>query len=90
MEGVGLMKSLEVVNIYPSLARAWILHSHQRKIDLIKPRRYIAEVLAGRWNPEFHRDNPIIVRNDICLNGHHRLIAVLMLGKSIPCYVEFR
>ena len=84
------MKRLEKVSVTPALARAWIAHSHQRQIDLIKPRRYIADILSGQWVPEYHVDNPIIVRNNICLNGHHRLIAVLMLGKPIVCYVEFR
>lgn len=76
----------------PEMARRWIRRSHQRMVDLLKVRRMLDDLEEGRWDPETHRERPVIVSTtkQELADGHHRTYAVLMHGEPIPTYILYR
>ena len=81
---------MTVEQVTPEQAARWIRHSHQRPIDLLKCRMMLDDIEAGRWDPSRQDGTPVIVRGEVALDGHHRLVAILMLGEPLPCSVERR
>lgn len=77
-------------DVTPDLARQWIRVSHQRALDLLKPRRMIEDLEMGRWDPLNHQTRPVIVNSSGQLvDGHHRIQMVLMLDEPVPMYVLY-
>ena len=81
---------MTVEQVTPEQARRWIRHSHQRPVDLLKCRMMLDDVEAGRWDPSRQDGTPVIVRDEVALDGHHRLVAILMLGQPLGCVVTYR
>lgn len=79
-------------DVTPEMARRWIRHSHQRALDLVKPRKLLDDIAAGKWDPINHRRRPVVVSVDkeILADGHHRIQTVLMHGEPIPMYVLYK
>jgi hypothetical protein len=73
--------------VTPDDARRWLRHSHQRNIDLYKCRLMLNDIESNLWEPT--KQTPIIVSKSAgCIaDGHHRLITVLMLGRTLDCEV---
>ena len=78
-----------IEDVCPETARLWIRDTHQRRIDLLKCRRILNDIEAGTWDP-IGTTGPVIVRDNKCLDGHHRLLAVLMYGEPIQIAVQYR
>lgn len=79
----------ELEHVTPEDARRWIRSSHQRSIDLLKSRKMLDDLAEGRWDPSLHERRPVIVseKKQTLADGHHRIMAVLMLGEPIPLMV---
>lgn len=79
----------QIEQVAPSDARRWIRTSHQRSVDLLKVRKMLDDLADGRWDPSLHERRPVIVSESkqTLADGHHRIMAVLMLGEPIPLMV---
>lgn len=79
-------KSVQIVT--PKVARNWLAHSKQERLNLRRVRDYAALMDQGVWKPSIHRDTPIHIDKNKLKNGHHRLVAVLLYGKPVEMYVK--
>lgn len=70
----------------PERARQIIRRSHQRQIDLLKVRMVLDRVESGTWEDD--PAHPVKIRDNVLLDGHHRVLAVLMHGAEIPLAIE--
>lgn len=82
--------SVDVWRVTPDLASGWLRNGHQRQIDLLKVRMMLRDMEAGVWDLTRQEGNPIIIRNGACIDGHHRLLAILMRMRGLENIVEIK
>jgi hypothetical protein len=70
-------------------ARRWLSRSRQSRIDLARLRRMVADIEKGGWEPEAHSDKPVRIAGERLVNGHHRIVAMLITGQPLPMYIRF-
>lgn len=69
--------------VYMREAREWIRVTGQHRADLRKVRRFLEIMERGEWDPELHQSAPIKVHHNTLMDGHHRIMAVLFLGRPV-------
>lgn len=77
-----------IVEVTPEMAAEWLAMSpYNRKLDWKEIMRLVAAMRRGEWT----FTNDLIgfnVRNEL-MNGHHRLHAIKLLGKSVEVQVNY-
>ncbi len=83
------MTDLLLETVTPDMARRWIIGSHQIKFDMGKVRRYSSMMGAGQWQPDMHKDAPVLMRDGMMMNGNHRSLAVVLSNAPQLLWVKY-
>lgn len=74
----------------PGVAREWLMASNQRMVKLQKVQEMVRQMRAGEWDPDAHRNTPVIYAHSQLLDGHHRATAVIVFGEPVRMWMENR
>ena len=80
------------MEVTPEMARAWLWDSRQDGCHLGRARDFARLMDAWKWDENDHRTAVKIKASNGPLrvtNGHHRLLAVLLLGRPVRMRVSF-
>jgi ParB-like chromosome segregation protein Spo0J len=87
---VSTVATRKIETVTPSMARLWLNKNMEKTLDIEKLYDYIDAIKEGRWYPEEHRASPIMFHGGRLLNGHHRLMAIIILDYGVEMYVEVK
>lgn len=78
-----------IVVITPELAEAWIKHlsPEQRQVKSMHLASLVRDIKRGRW--KLNGETIVIDRHGRCVQGQHRLLAVIKAGMPISSFVVF-